>query len=297
MAKKVDLSVIIVSFNTRDLLRKLLISLKQSRLSPYTLETIVVDNASTDGSKDLVKRTFPEVKLIAHDRNLGFAAANNKGLRQARGQYLLLLNSDTQVEPDTLKTMIDFMETNHDFAAATCRVELPDGRLDPASHRGIPTPWAAFTYFTKLERLLPKSRLFGRYHQDWKNLQAVHEVEVISGAFFLVRRQVIEKVGLFDEGYFMYGEDVDWCMRIRKAGYKIAFVPSTKIAHVKGQSGRAKETGDMRDQNESKKLSNHYFWETMKLFYQKHYRQRYPRILMWLVFRVINWQIRRTQSS
>ncbi|EKE13161.1 MAG: Glycosyl transferase family 2, partial [uncultured bacterium] len=167
--------------------------------------------------------------------------------------------------------------------------------LDPASHRGMPTPWAAFTYFAKLEKLFPKSRLFGRYHQGWKNLKATHEVDVISGAFFLVRRQVIETVGVFDEGYFMYGEDVDWCMRIRKAGYKIAFVPSTKTFHVKSQSGRAKETGDIRDRKESKKLSNHYFWETMKLFYQKHYRNRYPRFWMWLIFRVINWQIRRTQ--
>jgi hypothetical protein len=253
-----------------------------------------VDNASTDGSRELVKRNFPQIKLIANDRNLGFAAANNRGLRQTRGEYLLLLNSDTQVEPDTLKIMVDFMEANQGFGAATCRVVLPDGRLDPASHRGMPTPWAALTYFTKLEKLFPKSRLFGQYHQGWKNLKATHEVDVISGAFFLVRRQVIEKVGMFDEGYFMYGEDVDWCMRIRKADYKIAFVSSTKINHVKGQSGRAKEARDIRDQNESKKLSNHYFWETMKLFYQKHYRKRYPRLLMWLIFHVINWKIRRT---
>ncbi|EKD57478.1 MAG: hypothetical protein ACD_57C00277G0004, partial [uncultured bacterium] len=127
MAKKVDLSVIVVSFNTRDLLDKLLVSLKQSRLTPYTLETIVVDNASTDGSRELVKRNFPQIKLIANDRNLGFAAANNKGLRQTRGKYLLLLNSDTQVEPDTLKVMVDFMEANRGFGAATCRVVLPDG--------------------------------------------------------------------------------------------------------------------------------------------------------------------------
>lgn len=290
----IDLSVVIVSYNTKEFLQKLLVSLEKSRLQRYTMEIVVVDNASQDGSRELIRQNFPQVRLVVNERNRGFAAGNNQGLRQAKGRYFLLLNSDTRVEPDTLKTMLEVMEANPAFAASTCRLELPSGQLDPACHRGFPTPWAALTYFTQLERLFPSSKLFGQYHQGWKDIRKIHEVDVISGAFFLVRRETTEKVGLLDEGYFMYGEDIDWCLRMKKAGLKIAFVPSTKVIHVKGQSGRAKTIGNLSEQNDSKRLSDHYFWETMKLFYQKHYRKQYPRLLMWLIFRVIDWQIRRT---
>jgi len=292
---KVDLSIIIVNHNTQDLLLTLLNSLKLSEVGSYRLETIVVDNASNDKSRELLKQSYPQVKLIVNSQNLGFAMANNQGLRQAQGRYLLLLNSDTVVEKETIRTMIEFMDSHSEFGVATCRVELSNGQLDPACHRGFPTVWVAVSYFVGLEKLFPKSKLFSQYHQGWKKKDIIHEVEVISGAFFMLRREVIEKVGLLDEGFFMYGEDVDWCMRIHQAGFRIAFVPVTKITHVKGQSARFKKESNKVDHKQLKNHINKHFWQTMKLFYQKHYSHSYPRFLKWLIFRIIDWKIKRRQ--
>lgn len=216
---KIDLSIIIVSYNTQKLVDELLGSITAAKKGDYRIEIILVDNDSNDGSVAMVKKRYPQVKILVNQINLGFAAANNKGMRNAKGRLVLLLNSDTQVEKDTLVKMIDFIDTNSRYQAATCRVELADGRLDPACHRGFPSPWAAFSYFAKLEKVFPRSKIFGQYHQGWKDLTKVHQVEVISGAFFLVSRKIIEKVGLLDEGFFMYGEDVDWCLRIKKQGF------------------------------------------------------------------------------
>lgn len=289
----IDLSIVIVNHNTKRLLSELLDSLLASEKGQYQIEIIVVDNASTDGSVEIVKKRYPSVQLLVNKENRGFAVANNQGLRLAKGEYLLLLNSDTRAEKETLLTMLDFMHSHSEYQAATCRVELVDGRLDPACHRGIPTPWAAFTYFSKLEVIFPKSRIFSQYHQGWKDLQKVHDVAVISGAFLLISRRVIDKVGLLDEGYFMYGEDIDWCLRIKKAGYRIAFVPDTKITHVKGQSGRRKKSENNIMQNETNYLLNEHFWQTMKLFYKKHFSKKYPKPLMWLIFKVIDGKIAR----
>jgi len=285
---KIDLSIIIVSYNTQKLVGKLLGSIKAAEKGDYRIEIILVDNASNDGTVGMLKKKYSEVKVLVNQKNIGFAAANNKGMRNAKGRLVLLLNSDTQIEKDTLVKMIEFIDKNSRYQAATCRVELADGRLDPACHRGFPSLWAAFSYFAKLERVFPGSKLFGQYHQGWKNLTKVHQIEVISGAFFLVSRKIIEKVGLLDEGFFMYGEDIDWCLRIKKAGFRIAFVPYTKIIHVKGQSGRSKDG----EQKEVKEKVNKHFWGTMKLFYKKHYTNQYPKPLMWLIIKMINWKTR-----
>jgi len=246
MAKKVDLSVIILSYNTRELLRKCLKSVfksiecgvqsidknqpkLQTQTSKFSFEVIVVDNASTDGSGQMVKSNFPRVKLIENPENYGFTKGNNIGIKSSTGKYLLLLNSDTTVLPDTFKTMLDFMERNPKVGVATCRVEFPDGTLDPACHRGFPTPWNAFTYFSRLEKLFPKTKLFGGYHLGWKDLNKIHEIDTPTGAFYLIRRRVIEKVGILDERYFMYAEDIDLSYRVKNAGWKIMFVPKTKI--------------------------------------------------------------------
>ena len=286
----IDLSVIIANYNTRIFLEKLLTSLEKSDVDQYQLEIIVVDNGSSDGSVEMVKKKYQKIKSIINDKNLGFAAANNQGIDKALGRYILLLNSDTEVEKDTLKQMIAFMDEHSQYGAATCRIELTNGKLDPACHRGFPTPWAALTYFLKLESLFPKSKLFGQYHQGWKKLNEIHELEVISGAFFMIRREVINKVGLLDEGFFMYGEDIDWCFRIQQAGFQIAFVPSTKIVHVKGASGKGKDKSKKVNQKDIYKLTNKSFWQTMKLFYKKHYTDKYPRILKWLIFKIIDWK-------
>lgn len=284
MKKRIELSIIIVNYNTRNLLRQCLNALivnYESRIMNNEYGITVVDNGSTDGSPDLAKKDFPDVKLITNLQNLGFAKANNLALREACGEFILLLNSDTVVGKDTLPVMVEFMEENPRVGVATCRVELPDGKLDLACHRGFPTPWASFTYFLGLEKLFPKSRIFGQYHQTFKDLNTIHEIDSPTGAFYLVRRLVADEVGMLDEDYFMYGEDLDWSYRIKKAGWKIMYVSDVKITHFKKQSGR--ENVD----EEVKKQATKHFYETMKLFYQKHYKNKYPFFVNWL----INWSI------
>lgn len=265
-----DLSIVILNFNTVALTRTCLETVFASDLGSFRMEVIVCDNGSTDGSVEMIQHEFPQALLIENKHNLGFAAGNNPGLKRAKGRYVLLLNSDTEVPKDTLRVMIRFMDENSECGAATCKVVLADGNLDWACHRGFPTPWAAFTYVSKLEKLFPKTRLFGEYHQGYKDVNTVHEVDCITGAFFLVRRDVIQSVGLLDEEYFMYGEDIDWAYRIRKAGWKIMFNPTVSILHKKKQSGRS-HADDKR-----KVTTEIYFHTYNRLFYKKHYEQHHP---------------------
>lgn len=278
------LSVVILSYNTKQLLKQCLDSVFKSKgFDTKELDVIIVDNNSSDGSIGLVNKKFTQAKLIKNEKNIGFSAGNNIGIKDSRGKYVLLLNSDAVVYPETLISMIRMIEKDGQIGAGTCRLELLDGHLDPACHRGFPTPWNAFCYFVGLEKLFPRSRLFGGYHQGWKNPIEIHEVDVISGAFFLVRREVIDKVGLLDERFFIYGEDIDWCYRIKQAGYKIIFNPRVKALHFKKQSGRA-HTSDTF----IRKSTRYHFIDTMELFYQKHYLNIYPRIINWLVLTTLN---------
>jgi len=313
------LSVIILSYNTKKLLEDCLDSVYRSlitdRRSPNTVpiksrippalprvlgaigidevgnhrspvtETIVVDNASSDGSPAMVSEKFPWVKLIKNPHNYGFSKGNNLGIKRARGKYILLLNSDTKVFPRTLRVMVGFMEKNPDVGLSTCRVELSDGSLDPACHRGFPTPWNAFTYFLGLERFFPRSRLFAGYHLGWLDLKKTHEIETPSGAFYFIRREVLDQVGFLDEDFFMYGEDIDFSYRVKKGGWKIMFVPQTKITHYKKKSGRKKEEQG-RLTRKAKKIREKtigYFFETMKLFYDRHYKTKYSLVVRFLV--------------
>lgn len=296
------LSIIIVSFNTKDLLVGLLQSLKQAikicKQEGYETEIIIVDNHSQDDTLEVIKKGFTWTKLIKNKRNLGYAQANNQGILKSKGELVLLLNSDTKVFPQTLVKMIKFMEANPKAGAATCRVELPNREIDPASHRGFPTLWNAFCYFLGLEKLFPRSKIFAGYHQGWKDLTKVHEIDSCVGAFFLVRKAVVDKVGLLDERFFMYGEDIDWAYRIKKAGFKIFYYPKTKIIHYKKKSGREKLFNNKKNKDlteEIRFMSKRNFYETMKLFYQKHYRNKYPWIVKQLIFLGI-WLIRKIKN-
>jgi len=283
--KTIDVSVVILNFNTVELTKMCLTSLKESHLAPYSMEMIVCDNASSDGSGDMVKRDFPDVRFIQNGSNVGFAAGNNPGIKKAKGRYVLLLNSDTEVMPDTVKTMIDFMDLYPKAGAATCMLYLLDGSMDPACHRGFPTPWSAFTYYAKLEKLFPKSTLFGGYHQGYKNLASPHEVDCISGAFFMVRREVIDQVGALDDDYFMYAEDIDWAYRIKKAGWQIWFNPTVTVLHKKKQSGRSHANRERRIKTQS------YFFSANRLFYTKHYEKAYPAWVTRLVYFALDFQL------
>lgn len=268
-----DISVIILNYNTRDLTRVCLAALHATNTGPYRMEIILCDNGSQDGSIEMVRKEFPGVVIIDNKKNLGFAAGNNPGIRRAAGRYVLLLNSDTEVPLTALADMIAFMDRYPAAGAGTAALLLPDGSMDPACHRGFPTPWVSFTYLSGLEKLFSASRLFGEYHQGYKRLSEVHEVDCISGAFFMVRREVVERVGLLDEEYFMYGEDIDWAFRIRKAGWKILFNPHVTVLHKKKQSGRSHVSRSRRIQGEI------YFHTYNWLFYRKNYAKHYGPIL------------------
>jgi len=287
---RIKLSVIILNYNTVGLLKSCLSAvLASTGFEGKELEVIVVDNNSSDNSAEMVKKDFPDVKLIRNKKNLGFSTGNNVGIKNAGGKFLLLLNSDTLVEPNVLITVLKSMDNDRLIGAATCLLQTADGKIDPASHRGFPTPWNSMSYFLGLEKLFPKTRFFGGYHQGWKNLKVPHEVDCISAAFMMVPEKVINKVGLLDERFFMYGEDIDWCLRIKNAGFKIFFYPGVKTLHLKRQSGRESRT----DQT-AKKNAQRQFVETMSQFYSKYYLLKYPgfvsRIvlsLLWIIKKII----------
>jgi GT2 family glycosyltransferase len=277
----INLSIIILNFNTKDYLLSCIQSIAEQNLDPETARTelIVVDNGSNDGSVEATQKKFPWVKTIKNKSNVGYAKANNTAIKISKGEIVLLLNSDTILRPNSLEKILNFIESDKRIGAVSAKLQLQDGSLDLACHRGFPTPWNALTYFLGLERLFPNLKLFSGYHQAWKDFNTPHQVDAISGACFFVKREVIDQVGLLDERYFMYAEDLDWCMRIKKSGWKIYFYPDATVMHFKKKSGREKEDGH-QETNEVRKIrakSIRHFYRTMKLFYDKHYHDKYPR--------------------
>lgn len=272
-----DLSIIIVNYNTRELTLHALESIYASQ-TEFSYEVILVDNLSSDGSVASIRELHPRVRIIQNDENVGFAKANNQGIALSKGRYVLLLNSDTYVNGDTIQVMATFMEDNPGIGASTCKVVLPDGRLDPACKRGFPTPLAAFFYLSGLSKIFPKSPIFNRYHLGHLDPNEVNLVDAIVGAFMLVRRDVIDAVGLLDESFFMYGEDIDWCFRIREAGWPIYFYPRTQIVHYKGGSSSSRSTRLIRE-----------FYRAMLLFYEKHYRTVYHPVIGKIIHIGINF--------
>ena len=287
MTKKLDLSIIIVNYNTRELLKQCLKSL------PAGAEIIVVDNHSFDGSVKLVNSLINNslinnkeiIKLILNKENFGFAKANNQALRQAQSEYLLFLNPDTVVPQKTIPELISYLEKHQQVGAITPLLQLRNGRLDPACHRGFPTPWAAFCYFAGLEKLFPKSKIFAQYHQTWQDLKTTHEIDACSGAFLLTRRRVLDQIGLFDEQYFFYGEDLDLCYRIKQVGYQIIFYPQVKAIHYKGvSSGIRSESQDITQVDKAtSQRARTAASAAMAIFYDKFYQQRYPALVTFLV--------------
>jgi GT2 family glycosyltransferase len=289
VAEKVDLSVIILNYNTRDFLRQCLQSIKKTQgIAP---EVMVVDNASTDGSAVMVKENFPEVKLIVNQKNIGFAAGNNQGVKKAKGKYILFLNPDTLVQPETLKTMVDYLKKHPRTGAATCRVELTNGQLDYACHRGFPTPWNALAYFSGLAKLFPQNKLFNGYTLNYLSLKKTHEIDSACGAFLMVRREAGEESHWWDEDYFWYGEDLDFCYRLKEKGWRIDYVPQTKIIHHKGAASGIKKhsqkiaTATKKTKKRAIKAST----EVMRVFFKKHYQNKYPKPIYWLVMKGIDF--------
>ncbi|MFQ5648886.1 MAG: glycosyltransferase [bacterium] len=269
----VDLSIIIVNYNVKEFLEQALISV-QKALSQISAEVIVVDNASRDGSQTLVRERFPEVKLIANRENLGFAKSSNQGVKAARGKYLLLLNPDTIVQEDTFVKLLEFFEGNPDAGMVGCKILNPDGSLQLACRRSFPTPWVAFTKLSGLSTIFSRSKLFGRYNLTYLDPDEPCAVEAISGSFMMVRRETIKDVGLLDESFFMYGEDLDWCYRIGQSPWKVMYYPGTQIIHFKGESSKKAQFDRLK-----------VFYQAMGQFARKHFSQRYflmPYWMLWL---------------
>lgn len=228
------LSIIIVNWNTREHLQACLRSVFACPpAEPF--EVWVVDNASSDGSAEMVRQQFPQVHLIANSENLGYGRANNQALRQAQGEFALVLNSDIEVMPGALQALIDFMREHPEAQAAGGQLILPDGRIQPSCSQRL-TLWAVFCEQTLLAKAFPRSRLFGSYNLTWWSYDSVREVEQVVGACLLLRRQADGSFPLFDERYFMYAEDTELCHRIRRAGGRIYYVPHAKFKHHLGAS-------------------------------------------------------------
>ncbi len=260
--RRVKLSVVIVSYNVRYYLEQCLRSLYRSSIDGE-MEVFVVDNASQDDSLAYLRPLFPQVRYIQNTENVGFSRANNQAIRQAQGEYVLLLNPDTILCEETLSTCLSFLDTHPDAGATGVAMYSHNGRFAWESRRGLPTPWTAFCRMSGLGTLFPHSHTFGRYYMRYISRLEVGEIEVVSGAFFMVRHEALRQVGLLDEDFFMYGEDIDLSYRLLKGGWKNYYLP-TPILHYKGESTQ-----------KSSYRYVHNFYEAMLIFFDKHFREQY----------------------
>lgn len=281
------LSIVIVNYNSIHVLKPCLDSLLAlGNWLHENCEVLIVDNASSDGSAETIKQDYPWVIFTANQENLGFAKANNQALRKARGDYQLLLNPDTVVPLETLKECITFLKGHPDAGVVTCKVVFPSGKIDMDCHRGFPTPWASFTYFSGLEDFFFNSKWFGKYHLTYLPLNTTHEIDSAVGAFMMMPKVAIEKVGLLDEDFFFYGEDIDWCYRFKEKGFKVYYFPDVSITHYKGvSSGIRKESLAITSATKQSRMKVALASiVAMRLFYDKHFKQHYPFFITWLVY-------------
>lgn len=278
--KKYSLTVVLLSYNGSFWLKKTLETLQKFYLkkTKHQVEVRLVDNASTDDSVAMVQKNFKWVKIIRNDKNLGFAAGNNIALRQLKTDYALLLNTDTELTAQSnFDLLLEYLRAHTDVGLIGPRVLLTGGDLDEASHRGEPTLWAAITYFLGLEKLWPNSKIFGQYHQFYKGLDSIHEVDAITGAAMMAPVSVLKKINYFDEDYFLYGEDLDLAKKVRNSGKKVVFNPEVSIIHHKNKSGIENSSTVVS------RKSSRYFYDTMLTYYDKHYAKKYPRSVRFLL--------------
>ena len=260
MSYTYDISIIIVNYNVRHFVVECLESFKRSRLAGLRVEVFMVDNASIDGSVDVISEQYPEVKVIANKDNVGFSKANNQAIKKSQGKYVLLLNPDTVLEEDTLKKCYDHMEVHPAVGALGVRMIDGAGIFLPESKRALPTAWNSTTKLTGLSSLFPRSKFFNGYALGHLSENQQHSIQVLCGAFMFMPMATLDKVGLLDERFFMYGEDIDLSYRILKGGYEVHYIPDTTIIHYKGES--------------TKKGSLNYvktFYNAMGLYVDKHY--------------------------
>ena len=276
-----DLAIVILNYNTRDLLAACLESVYASE-GDFCFSLCVVDNASQDRSSQMVAERFPQAGLIACPENRGYSAGNNRAIRQlgfgesgtlpaGLPRYVLLLNPDTALPPDALARMIAFMDERPQAGMAGPRLRRPDGSLDRACRRSFPTPLVSFYRMTGLSRLFPQSKIFNAYNLEYLPEDAIHPVDSVVGAYMQVRGEAIAQVGLLDEAYFMYGEDLDWAKRVKDRGWEVWYNGQVLVIHVKEAASKRSRKARLA------------FYEAMWIFYRKHYRATTP----WLLDKVV----------
>jgi GT2 family glycosyltransferase/lipopolysaccharide/colanic/teichoic acid biosynthesis glycosyltransferase len=268
---RITISVIIVNYNVKEYLAQLLLSLERA-LQTISHEIIIVDNHSIDGSVQFLKDKNFKVRIIENDENLGFGRANNQALKICKGKYVVLINPDTVVQEDTFSRMIDFFDNTPDASVATCKIIDPAGNFSVDCRHSIPTPSVALWKVLGLSKLFPKSRIFGQYNMTYLNSDQTYSIPAISGSFMMMKKEVLDQVGLFDEQFFMYCEDIDLCHRITQAGFKIYYFPETQIIHYKGESTKKDNLDYVKTFNKS-----------LYQFFQKYYAPKSIFLFRWLV--------------
>ena len=259
-----DCSVLIVSFNSADDLPACLDAVRRAtRAASY--EILVVDNASADGTPDLVTRSYPDVRLIRNRQNVGFARAANQGFREAHGRHVLLLNPDAQVLDGAIDRCVAFLDANPDVGVVGARVNNPDGTLQRACRRAVPTPMVSLFRLGGLKRLFPRHPAARAYNVEDADPAVTTDVDAVSGASLMVRREALEAVGGMDERYFLYAEDIDFCMSVGERGWRVVYYPKAVVTHQKGASSR-----------QARLAANREFHRSMALFHQKHFAAGMP---------------------
>ena len=270
---EVNLSIVILNYNVRDLLLKCLESIFKSKKPTDKWQIIVVDNASSDGSVEKVEEIYGNrVEIIRNSKNLGFSAGNNVGVKKVKAPVVLFLNPDTVVVDGVIQKSLEYLLGNPDIGALTCRVELPNGKLDYSCHRGFPTPWNSFAYFSGLSKLFPHSPLFAGYTATHLDTRTTHEIDCLTGAFLMVRKIAGDQIHWWDSDYFWNGEDIEFCYQLKQKGWKIFYYPEVRIIHYKGASAK-----------KEKSVTVSHGASAMRIFYKKHFYNKYPPIIRDLI--------------
>lgn len=271
-----DLTIAILNFNSGEYLSKCLESIKHVK-DEADISIIVIDNNSYDDSLMLAQDRFKDVEFVRNSDNFGFSKGYNPTLKKVKSEYVLLLNPDCLLGKGVINRMVDDFDQDSKIGAATCKIILPNGKADLTAHRGFPTPRASLLYAFGDDSL---------YHLTNEISDETHQVDAISGAFFMTKKSILEEVGYLDESFFLYGEDIDLSLRIKKAGYKIVYDPSVKITHYKGiSSGLKKHSQELTAANsKTRNRAMNAFYEAMIIFYNKHYKNKYPFLVTWLVY-------------
>lgn len=285
-----NLTIAILNYNSGEYLYKCLDSIKNVA-GEAVISVVAIDNNSTDDSFKKVVNRFKNVKFVQNKENVGFSRGYNETLKKIKTEYILLLNPDCLLESGVIKKTLEDFETEK-VGVVTAKIILPNGKTDLTAHRGFPTPWASLMYAFKNDRW---------YHLTNKLSDEVHEVDAVAGAYLLTKKKILEEVGFLDPRFFLYGEDIDLCLRIKKRGYKIIYDPTVKITHYKGvSSGLKKHSQEISPADkQTKKRALNAFYEAMFLFYNKHYKKKYPFFISWLVYSGIHlkWNLAKLKRT